>query len=125
MDDVVAGAYERWNAGDVEGFLATFRDDAIFVVPGKTRVSGDHDKAGFRRVLEEISAAAREGRHKQELVCSYFGPNGSTHVFDNFVSINDRETKYHSIHEWILRDGSPQVWMLYVHEYEVFDQAWT
>ncbi len=40
-------------------------------------------------------------------------PGGSACVFDNYVTVNETEIKYHSVHEWILRDGVPQVWMLY------------
>ena len=45
-------------------------------------------------------------------------------MFDNYVTVNETEIKYHSVHEWILRDGVPQVWMLYVHEYDIFQAAW-
>ena len=124
MDDIVAKGYERWDANDFDGFLGLFPDDAVFVVPGATRVSGDHDKTTFRGVLEEVAVATMEGRHRQERVCSYSGPSGAALVFDNFVTIEGKETKYHSVHEWIFRDGSPHVWMLYVHEYDVFEQAW-
>ena len=124
MHDVVTAAYERWRAGDVDGFLALFPADAVFVVPGSTRVSGDHDKASFRRVLEHVVAVSGTGRYRSELVSSYESPEGATFVFDNFVVLNGVEQKYHSMHEWILRDGELHVWMLYVHEYELFSRAW-
>jgi ketosteroid isomerase-like protein len=125
VDDTVAEGYRRWSLGDVDGFISLFADDAIFVIPGSTRLSGDHDKTGFRRILEEVAAAARDGRHKQELVCSYAGPTGLVCVFDNFARIDGTDAKYHSIHEWIFRDGVPQAWMLYLHEYELFERAWS
>lgn len=124
LNELVAAAYDRWNEGDVEGFLTMFADDAVFAVPGSTRLSGDHDKAGFRAVLEEVTVATRDGRHRQELVCSYEDPGGSVCVFDNFVRVDGSEIKYHSAHEWILREGVPWVWMLYVHEFELFTRAW-
>ncbi|HEY2332482.1 MAG TPA: nuclear transport factor 2 family protein [Acidimicrobiales bacterium] len=124
MHDIVAEAYDRWAAEDHDGLLALFADDAVFVVPGSTAVSGTHDKAAFRQVLETVSAATEAGRHRQELVCSYDGEGGSACVFDNVVVVDAVETKYHSVHEWILRDGVPHVWMLYVHEYDLFQAVW-
>lgn len=124
MNDVVAAAYDRWDKGDFEGLLAMFADDAVFAVPGSTRLSGDHDKAGFRRVLEDLEVATGEGRHRQELVCSYEGPSGTICVFDNVVRIDGSEAKYHSAHEWMFREGVPWGWMLYVHEYDLFAKAW-
>lgn len=124
MHEVIAAAYEHWNSGDLEGFLALFADDALFVVPGSTRLSGEHDKAAFHRVCKELASATEEGRFRQELVCSYDGPSGSACVVDNLARMDGRETKYHTVHEWVLRDGKLQVWMLYVHEYSLFERAW-
>ncbi|HEV2370076.1 MAG TPA: hypothetical protein VGR90_09375 [Acidimicrobiales bacterium] len=124
MHGILAGAYDQWTRGNIDGFLEVFPDDAVFVVPGSTRLSGDHDKKSFRLVLNEVVQATKEGRHRQELVCSYEGPSGTIVVFDTFVSIEGAEEKYHSAHEWILREGVPQVWMLYIHEYELFGRVW-
>lgn len=124
MNEIVAAAYQRWDAGDHDGLLSMFPDDAMFVIPGSTPLSGDHDKAGFRGVLDRIGTAAKSGHHTQKLICSYDAPGGSACVFDNYVKVNGAEVKYHSVHEWILRDGAPQVWMLYVHEYDIFQAAW-
>ena len=121
--ETVALAYERWAQDDFDGFLDLFASDAVFVVPGATRVSGDHDKKAFRAVLESIEEATRAGRHRQELVCTYEGESGVVAVFDTFLGGPDA-AQYHSAHEWIFRDGVPHVWMLYVHEYDVFDAAW-
>ena len=124
MKEIVGTAYERWDAGDHDGLLSMFPDDSMFVIPGSTAISGDHDKAGFRRVLDLMQSAVRSRQHNRKLICSYDAPGGSACVFDNYVTVNETEIKYHSVHEWILRDGVPQVWMLYVHEYDIFQAAW-
>jgi hypothetical protein len=41
------------------------------------------------------------------------------------VELGGKGRKYHSVHEWIFRDGQPQVWMVYIHEYEIFEACWT
>lgn len=124
MQTIVSSAYDRWDAGDVEGFLALFVDNAVFVVPGSTRLSGQHDKTAFSTVLGEVLEATTAGRHRQELVCSYDGPSGTMCVFDTFVTIAGEEHQYHSAHEWMVRDGKPYAWMLYLHEYATFERAW-
>lgn len=124
VNDQIAAAYEKWDAGDFDGLLALFHDDAMFIVPGKTRVSGDHDKASFRLVLADLAAAAAASEHGRELICSYGGTDGAMWLFDNYVTVGGRPEKYHSVHEWGFREGRPRVWMLYVHEYDIFDQAW-
>jgi ketosteroid isomerase-like protein len=125
VNDQITAAYDKWDSDDIDGLLAMFSDDAMFIVPGQTRVSGDHDKASFRRVLADVAAETALGRHKQELICSYEAGNGAMWLFDNYVTINGKEEKYHSVHEWGFRDGRPRVWMLYVHEYNVFAEAWS
>jgi ketosteroid isomerase-like protein len=121
--ETVTLAYLRWDAGDLDGLLALFADDAMFIVPGSTSVSGTHDKASFRAVLDAVGAATRAGRHRQELVCRYEGDSGIMAIFDTFVG-DDCAEQYHSAHEWVFRDGTLHAWMLYVHEYDVFDSAW-
>ena len=94
MDETVATAYDRLNAGDVDGFLALFADDAVFAIPGSTP-SRDHDKTGFRRVPAEVVTATRIGQHKQELVGAYEGPcGGVARVFDTFAVVDGTRAKY-------------------------------
>lgn len=124
MHQRIDTAYERWSDGDVEGLLALFPDDAVFTVPGRTRVSGLHDKSSFRRALEHVVAVTRSGRYRSELVCSYESAAGAMYVFDNFAVIDGEERTYHSAHEWVLRDGEPSSWTLYVQEYDVFSRVW-
>lgn len=125
VNDLIAEAYGHWDAGDIDGLLAMFHDNAMFMVPGTTRVSGDHDKASFRRVLADVASATEAGDHRQELICSYDGSDGAMWLFDNHVTIDGRAEKYHSVHEWGFQDGRPRVWMLYVHEYDIFERAWS
>lgn len=121
--EIITTAYDRWSANDIDGFLDLYDDDAIFVIPGTTSVSGNHDKAGFRVVLERVAETTKAGRHRQELVCRYDSESGAALVFDTHFGPNEAD-KYHSIHEWIFREGRPHVWMLYVHEYELFERLW-
>ena len=121
LSETVTLGYERWAAQDVDGFLGLFDDDAVFVVPGTTSLSGDHDKESFRRVLDTVGEATRMGRHRQQEVCRYESDGGVAVAFDSYVADSG---KYHSMHEWIFKNGRPHVWMLYVHEYELFSEAW-
>ena len=120
----VHAAEDKYIQGDVEGFLALFRDDAQFCIPGGTPLSGDHDPASFRPVLERIAAAVRSGSYKPELICRYADAKGAVSIFDNHVTVNGEATKYHSVHEWIMRDGKVAVLLVYLHEYELFEAAW-
>ncbi len=121
--ETIATAYDRWASDDVDGFLSLFDEDAMFVIPGTTSVSGDHDMAGFKAVLKRVAETTKAGRHRQELVCQYQSDSGAALVFDTHFG-PDEGDKYHSIHEWIIRDGRPHVWMLYVHEYDLFARLW-
>jgi len=44
-------------------------------------------------------------------------------VFDNFVTLDGKTEQYHSVHEWITRDGKLVAMMVYVHEYDMFERA--
>lgn len=120
---MIRTAYDRWTTGDIDGFLEFFVDDAVFAVPGQTSVSGDHDKAAFRKVLERLAEASQAGKHRQELICQYVSDSSAVLIFDTHFGPGEAD-KYHSIHELIFRDGRPCVWMLYVHEYDLFSRAW-
>jgi ketosteroid isomerase-like protein len=124
MHERIEAAYERWREGDVEGFLALFPDDAVFTVPGGTRISGVHDKASFRKVLEHVVAVTRAGRYRSELATSYDAAGGRMLVFDNVVVVDGVQRTYHSVHEWTLRNGEPRSWTLYVREYDLFSRVW-
>jgi ketosteroid isomerase-like protein len=125
MHEIATRAYQRWSAGDIDGLLDLFVDDAQFIVPGSTTISGEHDKEGFRDVLEHVGELSIAGQHRQELVCSYEGPSGAVWVFDNAVAVDGQELEYHSVHEWVVRHGELHAWMLYVHEYDRFEEAWS
>ena len=125
MDERIDTAYQRWRRGDVEGFLALFPDDAEFTVPGRTRISGTHDKASFRKVLEHVVDVTRDGRYSSELTTSYDAPDGEMLVFENRVVVDGVERTYRSVHEWTLHDGEPRSWTLYVREYDLFSRVWS
>jgi len=125
MHESIDAAYARWRDGDIDGFLAVFPDDAVFTVPGSTRVSGAHDKASFRRVLEHVVAVTRAGHYRSNLVTTYEAPEGTMFVFDNVVVVDGTERTYCSVHEWAVRDGAPYGWTLYIREYDLFSRVWS
>jgi ketosteroid isomerase-like protein len=122
--EVAASAYDLWAKGDVDGLAELFVGGAVFVVPGETRVSGVHQGDALRNVLSELAAAAATGVNRQELVCKYESESGAMFVFDNFITLDGRDEKYHSAHEWIVRDGRLVALMVYVHEYDLFARVW-
>ena len=128
MDDLqalVLKAYQRWEAGDVDGLLSLFHDNAKFFIPGSTPVSGDHDKASFRAVLETVTARTAEGSHSQHIIDSYVGTGGVSAVLDNVITRDGEEIKYHSMHLWEWAEGDKlSYWWLFVHEYKQFERAW-
>lgn len=111
-------------AGDVEGFLGLFADDGQFCIPGRTPVSGDHDKDSFRGVLKRMAAAISDGNYQPEVVCRYGDGSGAVTIFDNHVVVGGEPVMYHSAHEWIVRDGQLAVLLVYLHEFERFEAAW-
>src|SRR5437763_11279667 len=94
IHEEIAATYAKWNAGDVDGVLAKFADNAMFLVPGTTRISGDHDKASFRPVLAELVGL------RQVLICTYDGQSGAMWLFGTYATIDGQEQKYHAVHEW-------------------------
>lgn len=123
--DLVSEAEQKLVEGDVEGFLGLFGEEAQFCIPGATQLSGDYDRDSFRNALSQISQAIQAGTYKPEMVCRYGSDTGVMSVFDNHVVLDGQATKYHSVHEWIARDGRPSVLLVYVHEYDLFERAWS
>jgi hypothetical protein len=113
--------YRLWSAREFDAMLNRLPDRMMFFIPGNTRFSGDHDKQGFRKVLDGLATVPA---HRQELVCCTETGDDLMAVFDNHIVLDGKETKYHSVHEWIFRDGQPVAFMLYVHEYEIFARVW-
>lgn len=121
--EVVTAAYEALDQGDVDRLMGVL-GDSLVAIPGSTRISGDHSGGELRRVAIEIITAIGAGRLKRELVCTYKSDDGVMAVFDNFTGDDPGAAKYHTAEEWVCRDGALVAWMIYVHEYDVFEAAW-
>lgn len=121
---VVQDAENLFCQGDVDGFLALFDEKAQFFIPGRTPLSGEHDCTTVRPHLERMAMAVRSGDYKPEVICRYGGQGGALSVLDNHVLVDGQSMKYHSVHEWLLRDGRLVVLLVYLHEYDIFEAAW-
>jgi ketosteroid isomerase-like protein len=113
-------AIAAWDAGDIEGFLACFTDDARFFVPGSTRLSGDHTRATVGPVL---AVALEPGRVKQGVIERYASPNGTVVLVDHEVGGHH----YHAMHLFELADPAADrfaCWWLFTHEHDAFEAAW-
>jgi len=123
--EIATKAYELWKKREVDVVAALFGDSALLAIPGRTKISGDHKgRAAVSSVVAQIAAASAGDKHRQEPVCSYSSSGGAMFVFDNFVTLAGNTEQYHSVHEWIVRDGKLAAMMVYVHEYDVFERAW-
>ena len=124
--EIATKAYELWKGREIDAVAALFGDGGLLAIPGRTKISGDHKgQAATMSVLTEIAAAGASGKHRQEPICSYSSSGGAMFVFDNFVTLEGKTEQYHSVHEWIARDGKLVAMMIYVHEYDVFEKAWS
>jgi hypothetical protein len=122
--ETAEAVYGCIESGDVEGVMGAL-GDAMVAIPGGTAISGDHKGADFRAIASQIIDAVTEGRLRRELIAFYDqGPGGTVAVWDNLVPIDGGESKYHTAEEWMSVDGSLVAWMIYVHEYDVFEKAW-
>jgi ketosteroid isomerase-like protein len=109
-----------WSAGDVDGFLACFTDDARFFVPGATRISGDRTRADIGPVL---AAILEPGRLREGEIERYASPNGVVVLVDHEVGGHH----YHAMHLFELADPAAErfgFWWLFVHEHDAFEAAW-
>ena len=121
--EIATRAYELWEKREVDAVTALFGDSALLAIPGRTKISGDHKgRAAVSSVLGQIAAAG--GKYRQEPICSYGSSGGAMFVFDNFVTLAGKTEQYHSVHEWMMRDGKLVAVMVYIHEYDVFERAW-
>jgi ketosteroid isomerase-like protein len=62
--------YERFNANDLDGVMATFSEDARFRVPGKSdelSSAGWYDKTKIRRLFEFMTSRLRDGLRMEVL----------------------------------------------------------
>src|ERR1051325_1362248 len=122
--EIATKAYALWQDGDSDAVSALF-SNALFAIPGRTSISGDHKgRDAVCAVLAPLKAARDSGKHRQQPVCSYMSDGGAMFVYDNFVTVDGKVEQYHSIHEWIMRSGKLVAMMVYIHEYDVFERAW-
>ena len=123
--EIATKAYELWKTRELDAVAALFGDNALLAIPGRTKISGDHKgRAAVSSALAQIAQARAGDKHRQEPICSYSSSGGAMFVFDNFVTLAGKTEQYHSVHEWMTRDGKLVAVMLYVHEYDVFERAW-
>ena len=122
LEDIVRAAYARLDAGDADGFLAVFRDDAKFFVGGATSISGDHDREGFRTIVPRLASVA--GQLKRDHLGLIANDEWASSVVHEYVTRDGEEIGYHVMHGWETRDGELAYFWIYVHEYDAFDRAW-
>lgn len=123
FEEMIRGAYTRLEEWDVDALLEIFAPDAKFFVPGRTRISGDHERDAIPRVLEtmrEVSA----GGFRSKLLDVVRSSSGALAVLHQYVTRDGEEFGYHTIHDWDVRDGKVAYWWIYVHEYDAFAKAW-
>ena len=112
----------RWDAGDVDGWLALFRDDASFWIPGEGPLAGDHEKPAARPAVERLMAAG--GRWVIE---QYTSPNGVATLFEQPVTRGDETIRYHGVDVYEFRPDDLTrfaAWIHCPHEYPRFARAW-
>lgn len=121
---LVRSAMQRLDAGDVDGFLSYFTDDAKFFIGGKTRISGDHDRASFREIAPQL--AVEEGRLRRDLINVAVGRDDSwaDAIVHDYVTRDGTEYDYHAVLEWQMKDGKVAYFWVYVHEFDAFAAAW-
>ena len=93
IEAMVKEAYAKFGAGDVEGLLDMFHDDAMFYVPGQTRVSGDHEKSAF---VTSIAAPVMEisgGSFKEDILDIYTSDHGAAVVLHHSLTRDGQEIK--------------------------------
>lgn len=87
-----AQANTLWNAGDVDGWLSLFRDDASFWIPGEGPLAGDHRKEAARGpVLRMMSAGGRY------VIEQYRSPMGVATLFEQPVLRGEETIRYHGM----------------------------
>ena len=124
IEAMVKEAYAKFGAGDVEGLLDMFHDDAMFYVPGQTRVSGDHEKSAF---VTSIAAPVMEisgGSFKEDILDIYTSDHGAAVVLHHSLTRDGQEINYHTIHVWDVKGDKFNAWWEYPHEFDQFQRAW-
>jgi hypothetical protein len=97
-----AQANSLWDAGDVDGWLSLFRDDASFWIPGDGPLAGDHRKAAARvPVLRLMSAGGRY------VIEQYRSPMGVATLFEQPVV---RAKKRSAITAWTSTSIARTTW---------------
>lgn len=124
MEAMVREAYDRLGRWDADALLELFADNAKFFVPGRTKISGDHDRRAIPSVLESMREISAEGLRRDILGVAPTSA-GAMVVLHEYVTRNGTEINYHAVQDWDVRDGKVAYWWIYIHEYDAFERAWS
>lgn len=121
IEPMVRAAYEKIEQGDVDALLEMFHDEARFFIDGRTQISGDHTKDGFRAVAPKMFAT---GSVRREVIAILADEEWAAVIAHEYVRRGEDEFNYHVMHNWSVRDGKFIDFWVYLHEYEQFASAW-
>jgi ketosteroid isomerase-like protein len=122
-EEMLKKIYTSLNAGDFEGFLAGCTDDATFVIPGSTSVSGTFTGSRFMDLLAPVVDHSQGWFLEHVLAVAANDEHGIVLVFERFN--RDGELRhYRTSHIITFRDGRIATWEEHPGSMADFEAAW-
>jgi ketosteroid isomerase-like protein len=122
-EEMLKKMYACLNAGDLEGFLAGCTDDATFVIPGNTSVSGTFTRSTFIDLLTPVVDQSRGWFLEQVLAVAANDEHGIVQVFQRFKR-DGQLRHYRTSHIITFRDGRIATWEEHPGSMAEFEAAW-
>ena len=116
--------YAAFAKGDVGAMLAECAEGVTFQVPGKSRLAGKYDRAGFAALIEKVRTLGG-GTFTPDIHDITATDAHGLVLMTNTVTRGGTKHEYRTVHVWRLQGGRPIAWYEYPRDLYQFDAIWS
>ena len=116
--------YAALARGDVSAMLAPCDETVTFQVPGRSRLAGKYDRAGFAALVGKLRALG-DGTFTPDIHDITATDAHGMVLMTNTVTRHGTKHEYRSVHVWRIQEGKPIAWYEYPRDLYQFDAIWS
>jgi len=122
-EETLRKAYDRFAKGDIPGFLSLCTPDFRLKVPGKNRLSGDHDAGRFLAMLGPMMEETGNTFRETVLHLAANDADGFVLVAQQ-IERGGELLRWNAVHHYDIVGGKLSRFWEFIDDQTTFDRAW-
>jgi len=121
-EELLRRVYGNAAAGDTAAVLADCTDDAVFHVPGRTRVSGSYPRDRYHALVGKVLGLT-QATYRESVQSVLVDDERGVVLLVAEMERGGVAIRYGTVHVWAFRDGRCAERWEYLDQYDAFMQA--